>query len=38
MFDFTDGTTWFLGGLGLTVFFIGLVVVFALVARRAEHR
>jgi hypothetical protein len=38
MLDFTDGTTWFLSGLGVTVFFVVLVVLFALVARRAEQR
>lgn len=38
MLDFTQGTTWFLSGFGVTVFFALLVVVFALIARRAEQR
>lgn len=37
MFDFTDGTTLFLSGLGITLFFVALVVVFALVAQKVEH-
>ena len=38
MLDFTDGTTWFLSGLAVTLFFATLVAVFALLARRVEHR
>lgn len=38
MLDFTDGSTWFLSGLGVTLFFVALVLVFALVARKAEGR
>ena len=38
MLDFTDGTTWFLCGLAVTLFFAALVVVFAMVAQRVEHR
>ena len=38
MLDFTEGTTWFFSGLGVTTFFIVLTVVFAWFARRAEQR
>lgn len=38
MLDFTEGTTWFLSGFGVTVFCALLVVVFALIARRVEER
>jgi hypothetical protein len=38
MLDFTEGTTWFISGLGVTAFFIGVIVVFAWFARRAEQR
>lgn len=38
MFDFTDGSTWFFSGLTVTLFFLVLVLVFALVATRVEHR
>jgi hypothetical protein len=38
MLDFTDGSTWFFSGLGLTMFCIALVFVFAFVARKAESR
>ena len=34
MLDFTEGTTWFFSGLGVTAFFIVLIVVFAWFARR----
>lgn len=38
MLDFTDGSTWFFSGLGVTLFFVALVFLFAFVARRLEHR
>ena len=38
MLDFTEGTTWFLSGLGVTALFVVLIVVFAWFARRAEQR
>jgi len=38
MLDFADGSTWFLSGLGVTLFFIALVFVRAFVARKAESR
>jgi hypothetical protein len=38
MLDFTEGTTWFFSGLGVTAFFVALIVAFAWFARRAEHR
>lgn len=38
MLDFTEGTTWFLSGFGVTAFFVVLIVVFAWFARRAEQR
>jgi hypothetical protein len=38
MLDFTEGTTWFFSGLGVTTFLIVLIVVFAWFARRAEQR
>lgn len=38
MLDFTEGSTWFLAGLGLTAFVLAVVFVFALVARRVENR
>lgn len=37
MLDFTEGTTWFLSGFGVTAFFVVLVVLFAVVARRLEE-
>lgn len=38
MLDFTDGPTWFLSGLGVTLFFVVLILVFAFLASKAEHR
>jgi hypothetical protein len=38
MFDFTEGSTWFLGGLGLTLFFVLLIVVFAAFAKSYSPR
>jgi hypothetical protein len=38
MLNFTEGTTWFFSGLGVTAFVIVLIVVFAWFARRAEQR
>lgn len=38
MLDFTEGTTWFLSGFGVTVLFALLVVVFSLIARRVDER
>jgi hypothetical protein len=38
MLDFTEGWSWFIAGLGTTLFFVLLLVVFAVFARRAEHR
>jgi hypothetical protein len=36
MLDFTDGSTWFFSGLGVTMFLVALVFVFAFAARKAE--
>jgi hypothetical protein len=38
MLDFTDGTTWFVCGLGVTALLAAAVVVFAMLARRIELR
>lgn len=38
MLDFTEGSTWFLAGLGLTALLIAVVFVFVLVAQRVENR
>lgn len=38
MLDFTDGTTWFVCGLAVTMLVASLVVVFAYLAQRTEHR
>lgn len=38
MFDFTYGTTWFLSGLGVTLFLVAVLMVFLLFARRVDHR
>lgn len=37
MFDFTEGWTWFLGGLCLTLFFVLLIVAFAAFAKATER-
>ena len=37
MFEFANGT-WFLYGLGVTVFLCVLMLVFVLFADRAQHR
>lgn len=37
MLDFTQGWSWFVAGLGTTLFFALLVIVFAAFARKAEH-
>jgi hypothetical protein len=37
MLDFTEGSTWFFGGLGLTLFFVLLIVAFAAFAKAAER-
>ena len=36
--DFTQGSTWFLAGFGVTAFIFALVLVLAFVAWKAEHR
>ncbi len=38
MLDFTQGSTWFLAGLGTTVFLVLLMLLFVFFAQRAEHR
>jgi hypothetical protein len=38
MFDFTEGWTWFVGGLGITLFFVLLIVVFAAFAKAYAPR
>lgn len=38
MLDFTDGTTWFLCGLGVTALLVVLVAAFAMFARKVEPR
>ena len=38
MLDFANGITWFLYGLGVTVFLCVLMVVFVFFADRAQHR
>lgn len=38
MLDFSDGTTWFLCGLGVTLFFTALLVVFTVFAPRVGPR
>ena len=38
MLDFTEGSTWFVAGLGATVFVFALVLLLAFIARKAEHR
>ena len=37
MFDCTEGSTWFLGGLGLTRFVVLLIVAFAAFANLSER-
>jgi hypothetical protein len=36
--DFTEGWTWFVGGLSLTSFFGLLAVAFAFIAKHSEQR
>lgn len=38
MLDFTQGSSWFLAGLGTTIFLVLLMLLFAFFAQRAEHR
>ena len=38
MLDFTDGTTWFLNGVGVTLFLVAVLMVVLLFARRVDHR
>jgi hypothetical protein len=38
MFDFTEGSTWFLSGFGVMLFLVVLVLLFVLIARKVEHR
>ena len=38
MLDFTQGLTWFVTGLGTTIFLVLLMLLFAFFAQRAEHR
>ena len=37
MFDFTEGSTWFLGGLCLTLFFVLMIIVFAAFAKASQR-
>jgi hypothetical protein len=38
MIDFATGPTWFLYGIGVTVFLCLLMVVFVFFADKAQHR
>jgi hypothetical protein len=38
MVDFTQGLSWFVAGLGTTIFLVLLMLVFVFFAERAEHR
>jgi hypothetical protein len=38
MIDFATGPTWFLYGIGVTVFLSVLMVVFVFFADKAQHR
>jgi hypothetical protein len=38
MFEYTEGLTWFVGGLALTLAFAALTVLLAFTARAAERR
>jgi hypothetical protein len=38
MLDFTQGSSWFLAGLGTTIFLVLLMLLFVFFAQRAEHR
>jgi hypothetical protein len=38
MMDFTEGSTWFVAGFGVTLFIFVLVLAVAFVAWKVEHR
>lgn len=38
MFDFSEGSTWFVGGLSITVLLVLLIVLFAMLAKTFEQR
>jgi hypothetical protein len=38
MIEFANGPTWFIHGLGVTVFLCVLMVVFVFFADKAQHR
>jgi hypothetical protein len=38
MLDFTQGSSWFLAGLGTTIFLVLLMLLFVFFAQRADHR
>jgi hypothetical protein len=38
MLDFTQGSSWFVGGLGTTIFLVLLMLLFVFFAEKAEHR
>jgi uncharacterized membrane protein len=38
MLDFTQGFTWFVAGLGTTIFLVVLMLVFVFFAERTEQR
>jgi hypothetical protein len=38
MLDFTQGSSWFLAGLGTTIFLVLVMLLFVFFAQRAEHR
>lgn len=38
MFDFSEGSTWFVGGLSIALLFVLLIVLFAIFAKTFERR
>jgi hypothetical protein len=38
MLDFTQGSSWFLAGLGTTIFLVLVMLLFVFFAQRTEHR